>query len=437
MNIKLSKKVIASFLAFSMICTSFMGCSNKTEGQTSKSASAAPATSTVDEAKPVTVEFWTISLQPTFTDFFNGLIKTYEEKNKNVKIKWVDLPYDAIQQKLITASAGGNSPDVVNLNTQMALTLAGKNALVDLHKEATPEQNSIYIETLYNSAKIGESVYAFPWYASPSVMIYNKALFEKAGIKSTPKTYEEAFGLAKTMKDKTGAYLYNPIEFTQILFLDGVSILSPDKKKAAFNNADTLSVLNKYKPATVSGELPKSKWGVWDNELKLFETGKLAIINSSGSSIARIKDEAPDVYKNIGIAEPMTGKAGIVLDPLMNLVVPSASKNKKEAIAFANYITNDENQLEFCKKVAIFPSTAKAAADPYFKSDSTSLEGIARGICADSLSKSADISLGVENQVEIQDAINKISEASIMGNTDPQKAITDAETKVNTILAGK
>jgi putative chitobiose transport system substrate-binding protein len=431
---KISKKIIASFLALSIICASFIGCSGKPGEQTSK---AAPVSSTADQAKPVTVEFWTISLQPTFTDFFNGLIKTYEEENKNVKIKWVDLPYDAIQQKLITASAGGTSPDVVNLNTQMALTLAGKNALVDLNKEATTEQKSIYIKSLYDSAKIGEAAYAFPWYASPSVMIYNKALFEKAGIKSTPKTYEEAFGLAKTMKDKTGAFMYNPVEFCQMLFLDGLNILSADKKKAAFNNADTLSLVNKYKPATVSGEIPKSKWGLWDNELKLFETGKLAVINSSGSSIARIKDEAPDVYKNIGIAEPMTGKAGIVFDPLMNLVVPTASKNPKEAIAFANYITNDANQLDFCKKVAIFPSTTKAAADPYFKSDSTSLEGIARGICADSLSKSADMSLGVENQVEIQNAINKIFEASIMGSTDPQKAISAAEASVNKILAGQ
>jgi putative chitobiose transport system substrate-binding protein len=428
------KKTVASILAVSMICASFAGCSGKSSG--AASSTAAPG-SAAPEAKPVTVEFWTISLQPTFTDFFNGLIKTYESENKNVKIKWVDLPYDAIQQKLITASAGGTSPDVVNLNTQMALTLAGKNALVDLHKEATDEQKGIYIDTIYNSTKIGESVYAFPWYASPSVMIYNKALFEKAGLTSTPKTYEEAFKLAKTMKDKTGAYMYVPEELTQILFLDDLDILSADKKKAAFNNANTLGIINQYKPAVVSGELPKSNWGKWDNSLKLFETGKLAIINSSGSSIARIKDEAPDVYKNIGIAQPMVGKAGISLNPLMNLVVPTASKNHKEAIAFANFITNDANQLEFCKKVAIFPSTKKAAADSYFKSDSSTLEGIARGICADTLPKSADIALGVEKQGDIQTAINKIYEASIMGNTEPQKAISDVEAKVNTILAGQ
>jgi len=430
MNIK--KRILASVLALGIIGSSFAGCSS-----TATTSQSSQAGSTASEAKPVTVEFWTISLQPTFTDFFNGLIKTYQEKNKNVTVKWVDLPYDAIQQKLITAAAGGTSPDVVNLNTQMALSLAGKKALVDLNKEATDAQKSIYIDSLYKSAKVGDSIYAFPWYASPSIMIYNKALFEKAGIKSVPKTFEEASQLAKTMKDKTGAYMNVPEELTNLLFLDGISILSADKKKAAFNNADTLSLINKYKTAATAGEIPKDNWGKWDNELKLFETGKLAILNSSGSSISRIKDEAPDIYKNLAIAEPMVGKSGVSLDPLMNVVVPAASKNHQAAIDFANYITNDENQLAFSKKVAIFPSTKVASEDSYFMADTKSLEGMARSISAATLAKSADQSMGVEKQGDIQLQINKIYEACITGNTDPQKAIDAQESQVNQILAGQ
>lgn len=426
----LTKKILAAALSLAMICSTAAGCSSG--GTTSQ----APAASAAADSKPVSLEFWTISLQPTFTDFFNQMIKDYEGQHKNITIKWVDLPYDAIQQKLITAAAGGTSPDVVNLNTQFALQLASKNAVVDLNKEATEEQRSIYFETLYNSAKVGNSVYAFPWYASPSVMLYNKDLFQKAGIASVPKTVDEALGEAKTMKDKTGAYMYVPEEFSRILFLDGVNILSSDKTQAAFNNSGTLDLINKYKDLAKDDLIPKQNWGKWEEELKLFETGKLAVINSSGSSISRIKDEAPDIYKNLAVTEPMTAKTGMVLDPLMNLVVPTASKNHKEAIDFASYVTNDDNQLAFSKKVAIFPSTKKAAADSYFTSDSTTLEGIARQSCVKSLSKSADFTLGVEKQDDIQNAINKIYEATIMGSTDPQKAISDSETSVNSILTG-
>lgn len=426
---KISKKIIASVLALGLICSSFAGCSGSSASQS------APAAGAADNTKKVTVEFWTISMQPTFTSFFNGLIKSYEEKNKNVTIKWVDLPYESIQQKLITASAGGFSPDVVNLNTQMTLALVAKNAVVDLEKEATTEQKSIYIKSLYDSAKVGNSVYAFPWYSAPNIMLYNKELFAKAGLTSVPKTYDEANTMAKTMKDKTGASLYVPEEFNHALFLDGIDMLSADKKKAAFNNAATLAKITEFKSLTTSGVLPKTNWGSWDGQLKLFETGKLALINSSGESISRIKDEAPDIYKNVAIAESMVGKSNIVYNALMNMVVPAASKNHKEAIAFANYITNDDCQLALAKATAVFPSTTKAAADPFFASDTKSLEGQVRAISAKSLAKSADICLGVANQDNIQDAINKIYQASIEGNTDPQQAINTAETKVNTVLA--
>lgn len=424
---KSTKKLAASVLAFAMITAMVTGCS-------SKSSSSNSASSAAESTAPVTINFWTISLQPTFTTFFNDLDAKYQKTNKNVTIKWTDIPYDSMQQKLITAVAGGTAPDVVNLNTQLALTLAGKDALVDLNKEATTEQKSIYVKTLYDSAKIGDSVYAFPWYASPSVTIYNKALFTKAGIE-LPKTYDDVFKLAKTMKDKTGAYLYTPDEFINLLFLSKIDILDSTKTKAAFNNSDTLSLVAKYKTAVTADIIPKTDWGKWDNELKLFETGKLAIINSSGSSISRIKDEAPDVYKNLGIASPVTGTAGVSLDPLMNVVVMSASKNHTAAIAFANYITNDDNQLAFCKKVAIFPSTTKAAADSYFTSDQSTLEGQARYFSAKSLATSADLSLGVENQTDIASEVNKIYVSAIQGDSDAKTTISSAETKVNKILA--
>lgn len=415
-DIKKMKKVISLLLVLALALGMLSGCgSKKTEtvnGDSTKGDSAASGSETASadtaSAEPVSIEFWTISLQPTFTDFFNGLIQQYESENPNVTVKWTDLPYETIQEKLVTAAAGGTSPDVVNLNTQFALTLAGKGALVDLNKEATEEQKSIYVDSLYDSAKIGDSVYAFPWYASPNIMIYNKALFEKAGIKDLPKNYQDAFDMAKTMKDTTGAYLYNPPEFFNLLFEEGIPVLSDDNTKAAFNTPDTLKLLQSFKTMTDADYLPKTNWGKWDNEIMLFETGKLAIVSSSGSTLSRVKDEAPDVYKNIGIAEPLTGSTGLSRNALMNIVVPEASKNHQEAIKFAAYITNDANQLAFCKQVAIFPSTTAASEDSYFTSDSTTLEGQARLMSAKVSKTSKDYSLGIEGQSDIQDAVNKI-----------------------------
>ncbi len=116
-----------------------------------------------------------------------------------------------------------------------------------------------------------------------------------------------------------------------------------------------MALLEQYKALTDKGVLPKTNWGSWDEALKLFESSKLAIVSSSGSSLGRIKDEAPDVYKLINVSTPLTGSNGLSRNPLMNLVVPTASKNHEAAIKFANYVTNDEKSACILQTCIYFP----------------------------------------------------------------------------------
>lgn len=429
------KRILALGLALCLSVGIFAGCGSSATSDTGTSSQSEQTTadSTVAQ-EPVSLQFWTISLQPTFTDFFNDLIAKYQTEHKNVTVKWSDIPYDAIQNKLITSAAGGNAPDVVNLNTELALTLAGKDILVNLEKEATEEQKSVYIKTLFDSTKTSKGTYAFPWYGAPSVMIYNKDLFSKAGIANPPKTFDEMLSVAKQMKEKTGAYLYIPDEFRKILWLEGIPLINEDKTKAAFNTPEALELLTKYKDAVDQKLIQKDDWGQWDKMLQQFNTGKLAMLNSGAQSIVRVKDEAPNIYKNIEITEPMVGKAGVVSNSIMNLVVTELSKHHTEAIDFAAYITNDENQLAFSKAVAIFPSTIKASQDSFFKSDTSTPETKAVSIAAEMLPKSADMSLAIVNELDIYGILKKAQQAVTISNEDPKKALDNAEKKVNELL---
>jgi putative chitobiose transport system substrate-binding protein len=409
-----------------IVGTLLSGCGKKEDASSSDTAT-----------KKVTIDFWTISLKPTFNDLFDGYIKTYQDSHKNATIKWSDIPYDSVQNKLITSIAGGTSPDVVNLNTTLAMTLAGKDALVDLNKEATDAQKSIYIKTLWESTKYKDGMYAFPWYGAPSVLVYNKDILAKAGITEVPKNLDEMLSIAKQVKDKTGAYVAVPDEFVKTMFLDGIKLVSDDKTKAVFNTPETVALLTKLKKAADDGIIPKTNWGKWEEMLQQYSTGKIAMINAGSQTIKRIKDEAPDIYKVTSVTTPILGKAGNVLNPVMNLVVPKASKNHKEAIDFANFITNDDNQLAFCKKVQIFPSTIKAAKDPFFKADSSTLETKALTIVADELDKSADLSIGSAKEQDVFTAINKAEESVVLGTTDVKTALDNAEKEVNKLLSQK
>ncbi len=436
----MKKRILAIVLTVVLVLAAVAGCAGKpqnADGSGSEAASTEDTAGQQEKKEPIELEFWTISLRPSFDDFFNGLIDNYQKEHEEITIKWIDMPYDTIQSKLITATAGGNSPDAVNLDTPMVLSLISKGALADLEKEASEEQRNVYIKTLYDLTKIGGSAYAFPWYGGPTVTLYNKEIFEKSGLTGTPATFDEMLEMAKTVKQKTGAYLYIPEYFYYRLYLDGISILNEEKTSAAFNTPETLKILNEYKSAVDEGYMPKNGWGNWDNMLQQFSTGKLAMMNSGPQSIKRIKDEAPDIYAKLEIAEPMVGKAGISMNPIMNMAVPQASEHHKEAIDFAHYITNDENQLGFSKVVAVFPSTIKAAQDPFFKSDTATAEGRATAVAAEVALTSSELTLGVAKEGDILLAVQKIYEAVMQGGEKPEDALAEAEKKVNELLKQK
>ncbi len=438
----MTKKVLAFVLALTT-CFSMAACNSGTPASVSSDAASDPAASNAasevssESAEPVTIQFWTDSLKPTFTDFITGLITKYQDQNKNVTVNWQDLPDDALQNKLVTAIASDTAPDVVDSGTTLMGIMAGKGALVALDEEASEEQRSVYLESLLKSNIVNDHLYAFPWYATPNVAIYNKDLFAKAGLTSTPKTYDELFEMSKVMKEKTGAYLLVPTKVSVILLYNNIPILTEDKTKAAFNTPEAEALLQKFVDGCKAGYINKTDWNGWDKNLQMYSTGNLAMLNTGSQSVKRIKDEAPNIYPITAVGESMLGSNGLTYAAVESLSIPVKSKNHEEAIKFASYVTNDENELAFCKLVSIFPTTKTAAADPFFTSDTTTLEGQASAQAAKVIATSAQLTLDIDQGSAILKEVDNLFGAIISRGTPVKQALAEEEAKVNQMLAQK
>jgi putative chitobiose transport system substrate-binding protein len=436
-------RIVSLFLAIVLVISILPACSQETGGNTQQQSTGAGSESKGNEksgetAAPVniTLDFWTISLSPNFDDYINGRIAKYEQEHPGIKIKWTDLPYAAIENKLLTSIAGGKSPDVVNLNTTMALTLASKDALVDLNKEATPEQRSIYFEDIYKSASIGESAYAFPWYLTLQVFMYNKAMYEEAGLdpNNPPTTWDEVKEHARIIKEKTGKYAFVPTAKPYAeLILAGTPILNEDKTKVTINTPEALEVAKWYKSLFDEDLVPKDTLagGIAQSyvySLNQYQAGEIAMLTTGSQFLNRVKENAKEVYDNTLVATiPTRSKEGKIHAPLMNVVIPKMSDTHKEAIDFANYITNDESQLEFAKVVNILPSTKAAAQDPFFTQSGDDPESKAKVLSAADLSNAVDITLGIKNEGELISIIYTEWDKMLLGQQTPEETLKNAE----------
>ncbi|WP_307786021.1 extracellular solute-binding protein [Okeania sp. KiyG1] len=78
------------------------------------------------------IKFWTIQLQPQFTNYFNQLITDFETDNPDLSVRWVDIPWSVMEKKTQSAILAKNLPDVVNLNSSFGYLLTETNAWLNL-----------------------------------------------------------------------------------------------------------------------------------------------------------------------------------------------------------------------------------------------------------------------------------------------------------------
>lgn len=392
-------------------------------------------TDTEKPPKDVELKFWTISLSPTFDDYINGLIDQFEEENPGVTIKWEDIPYDTIEQKTLTAAASGQLADVMNLNTDYLKKLAAVGGILDLTERAADVKDDFFAG-VWEAGKLGDKTYALPWYLSTGGLLYNKELLAKVGYDHPPATDEEAWEMSEALYEQLGVYGSTPKDVHLYLPQNGMPLVSEDLKSAAFNTPEVLAVFKDFKEKFDKGLIPKEILLGQAEPNEWYAQEKMAWWGTGPQLFRQVKDLSPEVYAKSDAAPSIVGSSGFRHVSIMNIAVAAKSKNPDEAVEFAKFVTNAESQLAFAKIVAILPSVIEATEDEFFTQGEDSDDPAEKGkfFGAKQLDIAKDMFAPVGNISEINKTINEEFHKVLIDNKDPQKALDDAEAKVNELL---
>lgn len=386
-----------------------------------------------------------MQLKPTFNDYMNKVIADYKKENPEAEIEWVDLPSKEIEQKTLTSIAGGKSPDIVNLNPNFSSKLAEEGALEDLEPIVKENVKKTYLPNIWKSSSISNKTYGFPWYLSTALTIYNKELFTKAGFDKAPSTFEDIEKMGLAVKEKTGKYIFMPNfgdsgKFLEYMVQDGIELLSEDKTKAVFATEKAEKFLNFWIDLSKKGIIPKDCITQGHREaVDKFQAGETAFLVSGPQFLNMIKQNAPQLYDKVGISSQLTGNSKKVGVGVMNLVIPKASKNKENAVKLAQFITNDKNQLEFCKLVTILPSVSNSLSDPYFTklSEKPTLEENARKTSSEQLKNATVLLPSINKWSELVKIFDLNFQQAFLGQQKPKEALQKAQDEWNKLLSEK
>jgi len=185
------------------------GISNPSTGSTNQGSTTTgdkdqlPATGRVDvPTEKTTLEYW--GLWESAEDMSN-ILANYERDNPGVKINYQKQSHRDYRERLQTALASGNGPDIFRFHASWSPML---------HTELAPMPSSIYSsssskDTFYPVASsqltINGQLYGIPLMYDGLVLYYNRGIFETAGVEP-PTTWAELRTLAKklTVKSSSG-----------------------------------------------------------------------------------------------------------------------------------------------------------------------------------------------------------------------------------------
>lgn len=383
------------------------------------------------------VEFWTMQLQPKFTDYFNGLIAEFESENPGLTVNWVDVPWDAMETKILSAVTAGQAPDVVNLNPNFASQLASRDAWLNLNEQIPEETRQEYLPNIWQASSLGEVGFGLPWYLTTRVAVFNQDLLTTAGITTPPKTYAELATAAAEIKAKTGKYAF----FTTVVAGDSAELLESmvqmgvelvdGEGQAAFNSPAGKQAFQYWVDLYQNGLLPPESLTQGHRRgIELYQAGETAMLSTGPEFLNTIATNAPTVAEASRASSQITGDTGKKNVAVMNLVVPKGSDNPEAAIAFGLFVTNSANQLAFAQAANVLPSTQVALAD-YQQAianlgDQASAVEQARAVSASQMQEAEVLVPAMADLDKLQTAIYGNLQAAMLKEKTVDQAIADA-----------
>ena len=105
------------------------------------------------------------------------MVAAFEEEHPNIKVDVETIGYDDYFTQMQTRVAGGTAPDCYELNIENFAAYANKGMLAEISGDFSGLN-----PTALNAFNVGGKQYGLPESFSNVVLIYNKDLFDQAGI---------------------------------------------------------------------------------------------------------------------------------------------------------------------------------------------------------------------------------------------------------------
>lgn len=298
-------------------------------------------------AEPTTVVLWH-SYRGNEKAALLEVGKAFAAKHPDIKIRFLQVPYDAFPDKITAAIPRGKGPDVFIFGHDRIGDWVARNSLEPIGLWVTDDMRKQYIPVTLEALTYEDALYGLPTAVKCVSLIYNKKM-----IKTPPKTTGELIKLAKQHTDakagKFGLVYENALTYYNASWLFGFGGgIFDDEDNPIINSPGNVKALTfihrllrkeKIMPDEITNTLVTA----------LFNKNQAAMVMSGPWFLGEI-----DSKIDFGVAMlPMIDEAKSEAKPFLTaeaLIMSAKCKHKKEAFQVMKFFSGPEAAIIMATK---------------------------------------------------------------------------------------
>src|SRR6266700_3992690 len=275
------------------------------------------------------------------------------------------------QTKLQTSVVSGSGPDIFSFGTTFVPTAQatkGFTTLTDQDWKAVGGKDKFFKQQLTMAGSSPNQLIAVPFVMRPFAMVYNKDMFQKAGITTPPTTWTQFVQDAQKMTNPSagvyGAELdpsdsFDPWKIWWMFAEQmGGDFISKDLKTAQMNTPQAVQSVKFWFDWATTYKIVDPNSMAWKtgDALKAFANGKVGMLIMTTATITPMHTVPYGMQQR-----PPNGVPAATIVSGDMLAVADYSNVKDLAFKFINLVTDYQHQLQWTKTFGDLPVNVEAA----------------------------------------------------------------------------
>jgi multiple sugar transport system substrate-binding protein len=299
------------------------------------------------------------------------LAKDFMAENPGITVNVTPIAWDVAHDKLLTAVAGGQTPDVSQMGTTWMGEFAKTGALEEVPDSVDMDA---FFEGARNTAIVEDTAYGVPWYVETRLLYYRKDIADKAGVTEAPADWDGLKEMAQALKEQGGARYgialspNNWQEFLPFVWQNGGDVAN-EEGEWTLDTPEVVEALEYYKSFFDEGLTAESVPEGFD-VTQGFVAGTHPAFFSGPWHMSLIDEQGGPEFADKWAIAPMPERdSQTSFVGGSDLVVFKDSDNKEAAWKFVEYLTDPATQQKWYATVAALPSVESAWEDGELSSD--------------------------------------------------------------------